>query len=622
MKNIFLYSFRVLSVLLFILAYAYSSNAQSGSEWIVPNQSYYKVKTYTDGVYAIPFTQFFSAGLNTTGNSDNLQLWFRGREQSIYVQNDSVFFYGKRNDGSLDSLLYLTPNTQAHKYYNLISDTCAYFFTIGAQAGKRISLNANVAAATDSWYLHEALTVYTSGYFRGPHYSIETTSSNYEMGEGWFGDVISKTNPAAVFKNFIIPISNSVSVSASVQIEIQVVGYSNSIHKTSLWLGSNTAPDDTFNFPTYYNQALSKISVTIPSSRLTGKTQLNCYLRLTGNGATDIIAPAYIKVVYPRSYIAINTPIQKLIVSSNANQARTIVLQNATRPTWIIDNSNPYSQQFISYTFQTNQASFNIPAGTKELLIYNDAVKGISEIKQVSMIQPVINAEYYIVYPTIFSASAEKYSIYRSSQQGGGYSVYKASFEELCDRYAYGEFSPIAIKRFCSELNTTPDKKFMLLLGKGIVPSVGYYSAGKYYYYRTSPNFFFTSKDYKIGLVNLIPTYGGPGSDLMYSINNKFIAQIYTGRVPARTIEEADGYLDKLISHEALDSNQLWRKHLVHLSGGKTTSELADFKSKVDKYKAIAEGQYFGGKVVKSFVKNLQNGAVDDQLKYNIADEV
>src|SRR6478609_8861240 len=119
------------------LVHGLSAFSQNGSEWIVPNQSYFKVKTFQEGVYAIPYTQLQSSGISTS-DLTNLQMWFRGREQAIYLNNDSLFFYGKRNDGTIDSLLYPT-NFQANKYFNLLSDTCAYFFTIGTQAGKRIA---------------------------------------------------------------------------------------------------------------------------------------------------------------------------------------------------------------------------------------------------------------------------------------------------------------------------------------------------------------------------------------------------------------------------------------------------------------------------------------------------
>src|SRR5690349_3518114 len=79
--------------------------SQNGTEWIVTNQSYYKVKTFQDGIYAIPYTQLQSSGINTN-DLTNMQMWFRGKEQPIYLNNDSLFFYGKRNDGKIDSLLY------------------------------------------------------------------------------------------------------------------------------------------------------------------------------------------------------------------------------------------------------------------------------------------------------------------------------------------------------------------------------------------------------------------------------------------------------------------------------------------------------------------------------------
>jgi hypothetical protein len=162
-----------------------------------------------------------------------------------------------------------------------------------------------------------------------------------------------------------------------------------------------------------------------------------------------------------------------------------------------------------------------------------------------------------------------------------------------------------------------------LILGKGVTASTAqFFAVIGATYYRFNPSVFWNNTDYKNKFVSLVPTFGVPGSDLMFSVDANYVAQIYTGRVPARTNDEVNGYLDKVRSQESLDSTFLWRKNLIHLSGGKTASEVAYFKSFVDTYKAYAEAQYFGGKVVKSFVKDLQNGSIDNQLITNVAEEV
>ena len=610
-----------LIVLSVFFAHALHAYSQNGSEWIVSNQSYFKIKTFQEGIYAIPYAQLQSSGISTS-DLTNLQMWFRGKEQAIYLNNDSLFFYGKKNDGTLDSLLYPT-NFQANKYFNLLSDTCAYFFTIGAQAGKRVTLNTSpITSNTDSWYYEESLTLFTEQYLRGKEYSTDAHKSDYDMSEGWFGNRIGVNG----VRKIDVPITNAFTSSvADVQIEAQAVGmYDNSVHNVLLLIGSDpNAPDYTFAFSIFSNLEFKTLIAKIPNSYLNGKSTLTCFIKLTST-VGDFIAPAYVKVKYPRTYINNTSENNVLTISDNGNQDRSIVLNSSIRPKMIVDISDLYNQTLINYSYTNPICSFTLEANINKLFVLNQAFKTITSIQSVDLTVPNLLDNYYIIYPDVFQSSADNYKQYRSSTRGGSYDVGTYSFETLCNIYSYGEFTPVSIKRFCTELtNTNTLEKYLLILGKGVVASMAnYFSVVGTVYYRFNPSYYWTNADFKNSFVSLVPTYGEPGSDLMYSINNTYVAQIYTGRVPARTNDEVNAYLDKIRTHESLDSTTIWRKHLIHLSGGKAASEITLYKKYVDTYKAYAESSHFGGKVVNTYVKNLQNGSVDNQLITSVAVDV
>jgi hypothetical protein len=601
--------------------YGVNSYSQNGSEWIVPNQSYYKVKTFQNGVYVIPFTQLQLSGINTS-DLTNLQMWFRGKEQAVYLHNDSLFFYGKQNDGTLDSLLYPI-NYQANKYFNILSDTCAYFFTVGAQPGKRMLANSSpVTSNVDSWYYEEYLNIFTEQYLRGKEYSSDTHISAYDMSEGWFGSTIGLNGVRRVD----VPIANAFTSSAAdILLETQVAGiYDNSTHQIVLLIGADqNAPDYTFAFPTFSNLESKTITAIIPNTYLNGKSTLTCYIKVSGSAA-DFIAPAYVKVRYPRSYVNSVSQNKVLYLADNGNQDRSIVLNSASRPKMLLDISDPDNQTVINYFYTNPNCLFTVSSNINKLFVLNTVYGTVSSIQSVDLTLPNLSDNYYIVYPEVFDLSAENYKQYRSSTSGGSYDAGKYSFEKLCNIYSYGEFSPVSIKRFCTELiNTNAAEKYLLILGKGVAPGMANYFNGiGNVYYRFNPAQFWTNTDYKNHFSSLVPTYGEPGSDLMYSIDNNFVAQIYTGRVPARTNDEVNAYLDKVRTHESLDSTTIWRKDLIHLSGGKTAAEITLFKRYVDTYKAYAESPHFGGKVVNTYVKNLQNGSVDNQLITNVAIDV
>lgn len=613
----------VISSVFFVLA-SLLGFAQNGTEWIIPNQEYYKVKTFQNGVYAIPYTQLQSAGINTA-DLTNLQMWYHGKEQSILLQHDSLFFLGKKNDGRLDSLLYLNANDQPHTYYSIWSDTAAFFFTVGTQPGKRITMSIVPSVTNiESWYYEEAVTLYTDRYFRGVSYSAETFKSDYDAGEGWFGSLIGKnTNP--VMAGFNIPVTNPYTqTAADFQIEAQVVGeWHNTDRAVSLLIGNAGSPDYTFNFPSFSNYDFQTLTASIPNSYLIGKNNITCTIRLSSTG-TDLITQSYIKITYPKSYTLTDMQNSSILLPDNGNQNRLITISNVNRRLFLLNTTDLLHQELIPYTQTGTTASVALSSGIKQFVIHNNVFNTVSNVERVQVTLPDISKEYFIVYPEIFSSSAQRYKQYRNSNAGGSYGVELCSFEKLCDLYSYGEFTPLAIKRYCTEIIQYGVKEnYLLILGKGINPAMTNFIAGVGdVVYRKNPSFYWSYTDFRNHLVNLVPTYGEPGSDLMFSIDNNHAAQIHTGRIPARTNDEVLGYLDKVQEHESLDSTLLWRKNVLHLSGGEDAAQISLFKKYVDIYKAYVQGPHFGGKVVKTYVKNLQNGAIDDQLISGVADDV
>ncbi|MCK5102218.1 MAG: transporter, partial [Cyclobacteriaceae bacterium] len=177
-----------------------------GNEWINYSQKYYKLSTAEDGFYRISYNELVSAGFPiSTIDPRKIKLYHRGKEQSIFIagQNDASFdpddyleFFGKRNDGTLDEELYVTPEAQPHKYYNFYSDTTAYFLTWSlSENGNRIipfKENNILNLPAEPYHFNEYIDVQTSNYSIGLHYpvgvpSAETYLTKFDHGEGWTG---------------------------------------------------------------------------------------------------------------------------------------------------------------------------------------------------------------------------------------------------------------------------------------------------------------------------------------------------------------------------------------------------------------------------------------------------
>src|SRR5665213_656550 len=124
-----------------------------GNEWInfssngpLSCKQYYKIQVYNEGIYRISYSTLTTAGV-PVGNiaSQNYQIFYQGKEQAIYVSNNStaplgindfIEFYGKANDGKLDIGMYKNdatglPDTNSipNSRYSLFTDTAIYYLT-------------------------------------------------------------------------------------------------------------------------------------------------------------------------------------------------------------------------------------------------------------------------------------------------------------------------------------------------------------------------------------------------------------------------------------------------------------------------------------------------------------
>ena len=91
------------------------------NSWINYSQKYYKIKVWRDSIYRITPQALTNAGIDlSTVHPKNFQIFAKGREVPIYVygenDNDGIFnnndfieFYGERNTGWADSLVYDVP---------------------------------------------------------------------------------------------------------------------------------------------------------------------------------------------------------------------------------------------------------------------------------------------------------------------------------------------------------------------------------------------------------------------------------------------------------------------------------------------------------------------------------
>src|SRR5690606_25408094 len=106
---------------------------------------------------------------------------------------DYLEFYGTRNDGTSDAALYASPSDQPHQYYNLYSDTTAYFLTFNpgmTPSTHRMTIlseSNTTGIAPDTYHLDERLLVLFDTYSGGLSEADLISDTDFVRGEGWTG---------------------------------------------------------------------------------------------------------------------------------------------------------------------------------------------------------------------------------------------------------------------------------------------------------------------------------------------------------------------------------------------------------------------------------------------------
>lgn len=244
-----------LLILFCIFCYA-NGHAQKryGNEWIDYEQTYLRIPVAETGIYKITAAELARAGISVDSiSASRLQMFAQGSEIPIEVVSESsgrlgrdgyILFSGKKNDGYPDTVLYTKPDAMPHPYYNLYSDTTAYFLAWQDREGGLRTHFPDPATVTDSAAFHweEALNVFTSHYLPGRFFPLESNYENgslltaYDEGEGWTGPEITGHAP---FK--IVFEANQLfrEKQQDIACEMLIAGWSPGVHSFALWLGSD-----------------------------------------------------------------------------------------------------------------------------------------------------------------------------------------------------------------------------------------------------------------------------------------------------------------------------------------------------------------------------------------------
>ncbi|MEQ9298263.1 MAG: C25 family cysteine peptidase [Cyclobacteriaceae bacterium] len=582
--------------------------AQDANQWIDYNQTYFKIKLAEDGIYRLSRQELIEAGVPVASiDPRRVQLFHNGNEQAIHIQgqSDGIFdqvdyieFYGRRNTGETETALYRTPDAQPHPYHSLFSDSSSYFLTwnlTSASGKRRTSYIENNVTNIPAESHHNSLVrrLYTNQYHEGRSYppANQIAISDYDYGEGWTGSAFTRNNSFDVQLNGLISGHTS---GGNPRLVMQLQGRNNNQHVVDISVGPSNSSLRSLDQVQWVQDNSIDFESDLQWSDISDAGQLVVRATARGiNGSADRVSVSYAQVTYPKSFEMGGAVSEQFNLRTNSSGKSFINISNVPTGLILYDISNPNDPVSVGFNSSGSSISTIIRNTSSQVKLL-----ATSEIKQIQFIQPAAftridgGFDYYIIsHQDLHQASAgtsdpvTAYADYRRSTEGGAFNVLQVDIDEVFDQFGYGQPTPAAIKNLAAFFLANGDPKFLFLIGKGLSVNFNYYRQNQA----------------QTDLINFIPTYGYPGGDLPFVsgiVSPANHPDLPIGRLNARNAQEVENYLNKVKEMESTPFDDLWRKDLIHLSGGQNISEQIQFKQYVSEFEDLAVNELLGGTVV------------------------
>ena len=613
-------------LLLFLFAVFMSGSVLSqpyGNEWIAfvsgqpySAQQYFRIAIWKEGIYRVTYNDMQTAGVpvSTWFSPDRYQLYNKGKQQFIQVvdvNGDNIFgpgdhieFYGKGNDGEYDRALYDGAGSHGNPYVSLFNDTASYFLTYSPFSASNprmpvVSDNNYSDYQPEPWCIAEDFRIFGSSYNIGQRDFNDIGDNSFTEGEGYMSPVVGKLAPFDVAFN----VRKYLSSGPLPRLETAVMGANTNYHPYQL-LGDGVLLKDT----AFIAYRLVKHSFDITNLGSSGSYILRFAPQPDPffSGNMNYMQMSHAGLRYPRTFDFTGEPLPRQFYLGGASKIM-VEMNNITAqsPRFYCVGEDTVKLLTLSFSGSTYRSIIPVYGKEKRCILMDASqiyqVSGNAVITSVNLDsdparfarfrnlpEMTLNPDFLIVSNKSLWPGAVDYAAYRQSK---GYNVLLVDADELYDQFSWGIRKHIlAIRNFCDFMidRSGPDPDYLLLLGKSV-----------------------TSQNAKSGpgySLNLVPTYGEPASDVMFTSrlnSNRFVPELSTGRIAAQNNQDLSSYLDKLIAFETQQSGPPaeWMKHIMHFGGGTDIAEQNLLADKLGAYRTIIQDTLFGG-IVNTVLKN------------------
>ncbi len=530
-----------------------SHSVLSSGEW-------YKVCVNQTGVHRLTYEDLLELGLNMQGlEKSRIRLFGNGGgmlpEANDAVRMDDLMenavFVSGSSDGTFgtgDYLLFYGQSPNQWQFepeegifqheVHLYSEENCYFITVGPDQGKRITTRASTALPA----------THTVTSFQDHAYHQPDLISLIGSGRQWFGEVFDAT----LSRQFSFPFPD-IDLSGPAHIRTSLAARSGVVSTFTVRAGD------------------SQMTSSIPSVNLLD--YIGFYARLSTDGmwfTPDQADAVRVNLTYNRpastsrgwlNYIAVNVTRHLRFSGSQMAFRNTRVngpghvahylLANANNQVRVWDVTDRFNIKHQEVLQAGNTQEFRLPADSiRELIAFNGTafheprLAGRVDNQNLHAMEP---ADLIIVCPEPFLDQARRLATFRS--ENDGLSVEIVSPGQVYNEFSSGAPDITAIRNFMKMFhdragasgqmprylllfgNGTIDNKDMLGFGGNILPT--YQSDAS-----LSPSNSFMTDDY-FGLLADSEGQGAAG-----------LLDIGIGRLPVRTIEEAEAVVDKIIRYD------------------------------------------------------------------------
>lgn len=597
--------------LLFVF-FASEAQKKFGNEWIKDNQDFYKIKVSEKGIYRISYEDLRRVSFPLVNlDIKRIQLFHQGKEVSIWIagEDDGIFnlqdyieFYAEGNNGEQDSLLYRPENVRMNEYQSLYSDEAVYFLTLG-NPGLRTNISTIKpfnASNIEPYHLEQLVKAFNEQYSfnNSIGYPPFLMQSYFEKGEGWTGKIIVADSLA----KFPIKLINYLpQKDIAPTLECLFNGRSETVHEVRIGLQNNQGQVRTIGKIDYFGFDPLKISTEISANEISLDGFIQLRSQSVKKDKTEWHSITYHKIRFPQSFEMKNVSSKYFYLRPKKLSERHVSIVNAPFGAQVYELFDRYRFRKVNSSFIGSNLNFVIDSTFSSKAIFvSSEIKKLISIEKINFNLDYKNSSnYLIITHQSLKQSAKEFANYRESTTGGGFKTSVIDIQDLYFLFSYGERTPLAIRRFIDfKLSNRQKIEYLFLIGRG----------------KSFPDALKTD-----AALDLVPTFGYPGSDILLTAGldgfDDDVQAIPTGRLSVISNQEALNYLQKVKEYENNTEDLLWKKSVLHLSGGGSKQEINYFKDILKGIESKVQNGFMSGHVealskkTDNFIENVDISA-------------